>query len=290
MSKDQRRQNVEIFGETLKKARTIQTIPIAVQNTAKDRELARKTYLKQGSKDQATIQVTEENCITALQRVAKQYPPGKVAILNMASFMHPGGGVVRGANAQEEFLCRISNLYTPLVDARKAGLYPLKDGLIVKNVTFFRDEEYDWLRPNDWVVADVITISAFKFKFGQKITREQEKQQFLRVQQLLDMCLGYDAIVLSAFGCGAYHNSPAIISQFFKDLLLTHGYRYAFKKIVFAILNDENSNGNFETFYYAFKHVISDDSDDEAAAEPEPQETDEPQETGTSWADIVKKS
>ncbi|GHV23986.1 hypothetical protein FACS189465_0150 [Clostridia bacterium] len=41
-------------------------------------------------------------------------PLPKIAILNFANYYHVGGGVVRGAQAQEEDLCRVSDLYEHL--------------------------------------------------------------------------------------------------------------------------------------------------------------------------------
>ena len=72
---------------------------------------------------------------------------GKVAILNMASARRPGGGVEKGARAQEESLFRCSNLF----DTIPQDMYPigLEEAIYTKDAVFFKDfrqARIDYLR------------------------------------------------------------------------------------------------------------------------------------------------
>lgn len=167
----------------------------------------------------------------------------------MANYFIPGGGVEYGAAAQEEFLCRISNLYPGLVVGKAIGLYPLVDGFIVGDVTFFRDKDY---RPCEPVKADVLTISAPYFKKRYASLRpHQIAEIYCRVRQLFELCEnnGYDALVLCAFGCGAFNNPPEVVAEVFKYFLVDEGWAYKFKKVYFSIIEDHNSDGsNYSTF------------------------------------------
>ena len=58
------------------------------------------------------IEVINQDCLIAAQELTRK---GKnVAVLNMASFQIPGGGVLKGSGAQEENIFRRTNLFKSL--------------------------------------------------------------------------------------------------------------------------------------------------------------------------------
>lgn len=241
--------NTVIFNETFTFCRDeLQSQPKVeiVQMTPQAITKVKKTLTKYPRPGK--IQITKENCVSTLHRIISDYSVGKLAILNVASFTTPGGGVTRGIDTQEEFLCRISNLYPALVQARKNGFYPLHNGLIIKNVTFFRDEDYNFLRKKDWIVTDVIIISVPWLLKGQRILSTRSDEISDQFSHLLETCLGYDCLILSAFyGRGIYPRLPVEISKVFRDLLINQDYLSYFQEVIFA------NPQNYEAFYLTFK-------------------------------------
>ena len=189
-----------------------------------------------------TYHVVENiDCIESADILSKD---GKSCILNMASYKRPGGGVRRGAMAQEEELCRRSNLIFGISESH----YPLEidDYLYTENVTFFKNKYYRLIDP---FKCDVITIPALNLNSNKisdvdflHITRQKIKSILITPHKF-----GCRNLILSAFGCGVYKNDPDIISKIFKEeISLISGL---YDNITFAILNDRNSNGNnFEIF------------------------------------------
>ena len=57
-----------------------------------------------------------------------------------------------------------------------------------------------------------------------------------------------------AFGCGAYGTPPSEMAKIFNEVLSERFYKGAYKKIVFAVLDDRNAHrehnpeGNFKPF------------------------------------------
>ena len=94
----------------------------------------------------------------------------KPMILNFASAIHPGGGYIRGANAQEECLCRSSTLYpvlkpfehfysfhTNICDTRYSDIM-----IYSPEITFFRDD-YGFMmdKPVDISVYPCLILSLY---------------------------------------------------------------------------------------------------------------------------------
>jgi uncharacterized protein (TIGR02452 family) len=63
-----------------------------------------------------------------------------------------------------------------------------------------------------------------------------------------------DNIILGAWGCGVFKNDPQTIANFFHEILVLEEYKYMFNKVIFAVINDNNSVGNN---YEIFKNILS---------------------------------
>ena len=95
-----------------------------------------------------SVDILDIDCVAMAQELAKQ-PHNRVWMLNMASQRVPGGGARKGCNAQEEHICRCSNLLPQLESVEKRA-YPLHgrqpEGidfkvLLNERVVFFKDPD-----------------------------------------------------------------------------------------------------------------------------------------------------
>lgn len=204
--------------------------------------------------------------------VAKRFAGNsRVAVLNFANPHYPGGGVASGAMAQEECLCRSSNLYPclnrepVLTDFyryhREKTDYFFSDRLIyTRDVTVFKDDSLlpQYLPREEWFRVDVITCAA-PFLAQRKYTnRAALKQTFKsRIRNILETAIdnGAEVLVLGAFGCGAFKNPPEVVAAAFREVLQEGRYHSAFQKVVFAIKRTVNAPGvcpNLTAFQLAF--------------------------------------
>jgi len=221
----------------------------------------------------ADIVISRKRSFEAAEAYAKQGL--HVAVHNFASATNPGGGVVNGATAQEECLCRCSTLYPCLNvnDAwnnfygphREAG-DPLHNGDIIytPGVTVFKtDTDIPVLmKRNDWFNVDVITCAApnlrnkpsnqynpadgnFKADISERELRTIHEQRLGRILSaaLAGSC---DVVILGAFGCGAFCNPPQVVAEAAKNVISR--YLDHFKVIEFAVYCPPDDDSNFRTF------------------------------------------
>ena len=71
-----------------------------------------------------------------------------------------------------------------------------------------------------------------------------------RIQNILEAAIDchVEALVLGAFGCGAFHNPPMLVAEAFRQTLLMPRYRQAFAEICFAIKRSGDFCRNIEAF------------------------------------------
>lgn len=188
---------------------------------------------------------------TSLEIARKYQNFGRIAVLNFANPEYPGGGVMHGAMAQEECLCRSSNLYACISQKnvlkdyysyhRTYGNSFYSDRLIyTKDIIVFKnDDEIPQILPkNEWFTVDVITCAAPYLGNHKYINSTVLLNLFKRrIKNIFEAARDneVDVLVLGAFGCGAFKNPPLVVAEAFFETISFQSYDNIFKHIVFAI-------------------------------------------------------
>jgi uncharacterized protein (TIGR02452 family) len=152
-------------------------------------------------------------------------------ILNMASPLRPGGGVLTGATSQEEFLCA----RTTLLPCLKESFYRLPEygGVYTSDVLVFRNslplgDSAGELAPTERWWVDV--VSAGMLRFPELEGKESEEKRLgkkdrdiveskIRAVLRIAQKKGVRKLVLGAWGCGAYGNPVPDIASAFRNVL-----------------------------------------------------------------------
>lgn len=211
------------------------------------------------------IKVTPDDTITAAYNAT-----GKVAILNFASATNPGGGVTKGSSAQEECICRCTNLMPCLYDSdyvwdnfyqyhrdQKDNIYTDRC-VYTPKVLIFKDASYNRVDAKE---INVITCAAPNLNVNPNniyndgassqqltLTDDELYQTHLsRAEQIIKCAIlnKCDAIILGAFGCGAFRNNPEIVAKAWNEVI--QQYKKYFSYIEFAIYCKYDKT-NFEMF------------------------------------------
>lgn len=175
-------------------------------------------------------------------------------VLNMASDRHPGGGVRKGASAQEEELCRRSTLYPVLEALKRHYSWPTHFTCVyTPGVVVFSDTAYAYLKTP--FLTNVISAAALRrpaWTKDEAFKDADERLTLAKVSSFLQACVkhGQRHLVLGAWGCGAFGNPPKGMARVFKSLL-TGAFAGYFETVWFAIKDNRASN-NFAVFSSVF--------------------------------------
>lgn len=187
-------------------------------------------------------------------------------VMNFADAYIPGGGFLGGSRAQEESLCRNSNLYQSLTTEKASEMYRYNIKhkelncysdymLLSKNVCVFRNAENELLE--EPYLVDVITIAAPNKKGAAFNVDREELYSVMknRLRHMFNVAINNSnkTLVLGAWGCGAFGNSTKDVAQIFYELLCVENYEKHFDNIIFAIYNDLPK---FEIFQKIFRNRL----------------------------------
>jgi len=189
-----------------------------------------------------------ETTLEGALRVVRSGEFANVAALNFASARNPGGGFLGGSQAQEESIARSSALYASLQACfafyeYHRGIQSLlyTDRMIyTPQCPVFRSDNGELL--NEPYCVSIITSPAPNAGAMQRnqaadlpkiptVFRERTaKLLALAVEQ---QC---DALILGAWGCGAFKNSPAVVAPVFRELLAPGAaFHGGFKFVLFSV-------------------------------------------------------
>jgi uncharacterized protein (TIGR02452 family) len=207
------------------------------------------------------VEISTLACARNLSGTLQHNPGGssKIGVLNFASATKPGGGFKNGAEAQEESIARVSNLYQSLCTRQARHFYDVHSPegrdpfythsmIYSPDVEVIKDDKGMLTRPMQIDVLTCAAVNAHRLrqsKFTQPHGRhaiEEEIEAVMKERMGRILCLfeqrGVRNLVLGSFGTGVFRNDVNVVARSWADLLSVPGARFAgsFDRVFFAIL------------------------------------------------------
>lgn len=203
------------------------------------------------------VQVTNETTLGASWRLSEAGM--RPLALNFANGVCPGGGFLTGARAQEEVLCRSSALSETLLGDEMYAEHlrrPRPDStdwaILSPGVPVFRKDDGRELE-QPWRLSFITCAAPYAPAIGQPESGDLLQQRILRVLAVA-RAYGYSAVVLGAWGCGAFRNDVRRTAIDFRRSL-DEDFSGAFAEVVFAITDWSPDR----RFLGPFRNVLSED-------------------------------
>ncbi|MBI3220740.1 MAG: TIGR02452 family protein [Bacteroidetes bacterium] len=189
---------------------------------------------------------------TTLNVVRKMLEAGqeKILCLNFASAKNPGGGFLNGSSAQEESIARATGLYPCLLNAqeyynanRSINSCVYTDYMIYSpDVPIIKNEDGQYLE--NLCTVSIITAPAVNAGVVRErephLVPEIEVVMKRRIEKVLRISFehGHKNLVLGAWGCGVFRNSPEEVSRYFKEVI-DDKFNSVFDNIFFGIYSKD---------------------------------------------------
>lgn len=280
---DRRNKNAEIFRDTERLFSTDTELLRAVRSSVEAQLfVSEQTILDipvPNKTEKARVTVSKKRSLEAARPYAKNGK--KVCVLNFASATNPGGGVVNGSSAQEECICRCTTLYPCLNDAAMWNAFyiphrktadPLynNDCIYTPNVCVFKsDTDFpELICREEWWNVSIITCAAPNLRVrpsnvmnpyagstAAKITKDELEELLTgRIKRIFEVAVAgkNEALILGAFGCGAFRNPPELVARVFNEVM--QSYLYYFDTIEYAVYHTEREQANYEAFLNEMTH------------------------------------
>ena len=276
--------NIEVFLDTQKRITNNARLKRLTEKASSETKIYPEGF-QSGKKPFRAGNICFQENLTLLAAAPFAKRDRRTAVLNFANPFEPGGGVLRGANAQEEYLCRASNLYNCLVSKNASEWYSVhkemagerlgssfigtdrivySSGVTVfkKDVGYLPEKECNSFQKYTFrhFRIDVITSAAPFFISKYDLLPEDELQKLFvrRITNIIEIAVDNDvtSLILGAFGCGAFNNPPEVVAEAFRKVFSVERYRYAFDNVVFAVRRTGVNCKNIEAFKSAFSDFI----------------------------------
>ena len=205
---------------------------------------------------ETSAQVCNETTLAAARRFVERGL--RPVALNFANGIHPGGGFLYGARAQEEVLCRSSALFHTLIGNPMYAAHANRDlpdstnwAIYSPDVPVFRTDDGTEL-PQPWLLSFITCAAPYAPSVGQPRSGDLLQERIHRVLAIAQS-YGHSALVLGAWGCGAFGNDPIRTALDFRQALEGE-FRGVFSEIVFAVTDwspDRRTLGPFRDAFAA---------------------------------------
>jgi uncharacterized protein (TIGR02452 family) len=195
-----------------------------------------------GGQHDTIIEVVNETTLSAGKRLMELgcHP----VLLNFASATNPGGGFLNGARAQEENLARSSCLYECI---RSNAMYPFHRAnydplytdyqIYSPGVPVIRDDNGTLLEV-PYTIAMITCAAVNANRLPAQRRHEIGPAMMRRICKVLSVGIAHkhNAIVLGAWGCGAFGNDGHQIARLFRDAL-SNKFKGAYRRVIFAVVD-----------------------------------------------------